>query len=229
VDPRVVPWGTRFFVPDYGWCYAADIGTWIQDHTVDVWLPGTQANGWGVQTRTITIGAAPGPTPSPTGTPTPRPTSTPTPRPTSTPTPRPTPTATPTPAPGGGIANGGFEAGGLAPWTCGPGDSVVGAPVRSGGGALQAAATGSDTAQCSQAVAVQPGRTYTLSAWTQGQFAFVGVSGTGASDGQVWASTASYTRQTLSFTTGPGTTGVTVFVHGWYGTGTVFADDVGLS
>lgn len=55
VDPRVVPWGTRFWVPDYGWCYAGDIGTWIQHHTVDVWLPGTEANGWGVQDRTITI------------------------------------------------------------------------------------------------------------------------------------------------------------------------------
>jgi 3D (Asp-Asp-Asp) domain-containing protein len=55
VDPRVVPWGTRFWVPDYGWCYAGDIGTWIQDDTVDVWLPGSEASGWGVQDRTITI------------------------------------------------------------------------------------------------------------------------------------------------------------------------------
>lgn len=67
VDPRVIPWGTYFTVPGYGTCYAADIGTWIQNNTVDVWLPGSQANGWGVQHRTITIIANPfsGPTPPP--------------------------------------------------------------------------------------------------------------------------------------------------------------------
>jgi 3D (Asp-Asp-Asp) domain-containing protein len=71
VDPRVIPWGTYFTVPDYGTCFAGDIGTWIQNNTVDVWLPGMQANGWGVQHRTITVIANPygsggGPTPSPT-------------------------------------------------------------------------------------------------------------------------------------------------------------------
>ena len=59
VDPRVIPWGTYFTVPGYGTCYAADIGTWIQNDTVDVWLPGSQANGWGVQHRTVTIIANP--------------------------------------------------------------------------------------------------------------------------------------------------------------------------
>jgi 3D (Asp-Asp-Asp) domain-containing protein len=59
VDPRVVPWGTYFTMPGYGTCYAGDIGTWIQNDTVDVWLPGMQANNWGVQNRTITIIANP--------------------------------------------------------------------------------------------------------------------------------------------------------------------------
>jgi 3D (Asp-Asp-Asp) domain-containing protein len=59
VDPRVVPWGTYFTVPGYGTCFAGDIGTWIQNDTVDVWLPGDQANGWGVQHRTITVIANP--------------------------------------------------------------------------------------------------------------------------------------------------------------------------
>ena len=58
-DPRVIPWGTYFSVPGYGTCYAADIGTWIQNDTVDVWLPGSQADGWGVQDRTITVIADP--------------------------------------------------------------------------------------------------------------------------------------------------------------------------
>jgi 3D (Asp-Asp-Asp) domain-containing protein len=55
VDTRYIPWGTRFKVDGYGYCYAADIGTWIQGQIVDVWLPGTEADNWGVQTRTITI------------------------------------------------------------------------------------------------------------------------------------------------------------------------------
>ncbi|HEX4790441.1 MAG TPA: 3D domain-containing protein [Actinospica sp.] len=58
-DPRVIPWGTYFSVPGYGTCYAADIGTWIQNDTVDVWLPGSQANNWGVQDRTVTVIADP--------------------------------------------------------------------------------------------------------------------------------------------------------------------------
>ena len=71
VDPRVIPWGTYFTVPGYGTCYAADIGTWIQNDTVDVWLPGSQADGWGVQHRTVTIIANPfsGPAPPPSSSP----------------------------------------------------------------------------------------------------------------------------------------------------------------
>jgi 3D (Asp-Asp-Asp) domain-containing protein len=58
-DPRVIPWGTYFTIPGYGTCYAADLGTWIQNDTVDVWLPDAQANNWGVQDRTITVIADP--------------------------------------------------------------------------------------------------------------------------------------------------------------------------
>ena len=56
VDARFIPLGTRFQVAGYGWCYAADIGLWIQGNIVDIWLPGSQADNWGVQQRTITIG-----------------------------------------------------------------------------------------------------------------------------------------------------------------------------
>ncbi len=55
VDARNIPWGTRFYVPGYGYCYAADIGSWIKDDIVDVWLPGTQADNWGVQQRTLVV------------------------------------------------------------------------------------------------------------------------------------------------------------------------------
>lgn len=55
VDARNIPWGTRFYVPGYGHCYAADIGSWIKDAIVDVWLPGTQADRWGVQNRVLVV------------------------------------------------------------------------------------------------------------------------------------------------------------------------------
>lgn len=55
VDARNIPWGTRFYVPGYGHCYAADIGSWIKDSIADVWLPGTQADNWGVQTKQLVV------------------------------------------------------------------------------------------------------------------------------------------------------------------------------
>ena len=55
VDARNIPWGTRFSVPGYGECYAADIGSWIKDDIVDVWLPGSQADAWGIQRLTLTV------------------------------------------------------------------------------------------------------------------------------------------------------------------------------
>ena len=55
VDTRYIPWGTRMKIDGYGYCYAADIGTWIQGEIVDVWLPGSEASDWGVQSRTVTI------------------------------------------------------------------------------------------------------------------------------------------------------------------------------
>jgi len=55
VDARNIPWGTRFYVPGYGYCLAADIGSWIKGDIADVWLPGTQADAWGVQVRQIVV------------------------------------------------------------------------------------------------------------------------------------------------------------------------------
>jgi chitinase len=188
-------------------------------------------------------GGGPTPTPTPSGTPshTPTPTPTPshTPTPTSTPSHTPTPTSTPshtptpsaTPTTGGNlVANPGFESGALSPWTCSPLDTVTGSPAHSGAHALSAAASSSDDAQCSQAVAVQPGHAYTLSAWVQGNYAFIGVSGTGAGDPSTFTpGSGGYTQLKVPFTTSAGTTSVTVYVHGWYAQGTVFADDFSVS
>src|SRR6185369_8255625 len=39
---------------------------------------------------------------------------------------------------------------------------------------------------------------------------------------------SSYTKQTVGFTTAANQTSVQVYLHGWYGTGTYYADDVNL-
>jgi 3D (Asp-Asp-Asp) domain-containing protein len=56
VDPSVIPLGTRFDVPGYGSCVAADTGSAIIGDRIDVWLPTLAlAESWGRQQVTITF------------------------------------------------------------------------------------------------------------------------------------------------------------------------------
>ncbi|WP_432940131.1 chitinase [Kribbella sp. CA-253562] len=122
------------------------------------------------------------------------------------------------------LTNPGFESGSLTGWTC-SGGSVVSSPVRTGSHALNGAVTSSDTAQCSQTVAVQPSTAYTLSAWVRGSYVYLGVTG-GAS---TWTpSASSYTQLTVSFTTSASQTSAQIYLHGWYGQPAYQADDVNL-
>lgn len=125
--------------------------------------------------------------------------------------------------------NGGFEAG-LDGWTCSGGSgTVVSTPVHSGTSALKATPAGSDNAKCSQTVTVKPDSTYTLQAWVRGDYVYLGASGTGTTDVSTWTQSAgSYTKLGTSFKTGPATTSVTVYTHGWYGTAAYYADDLTL-
>ncbi len=126
---------------------------------------------------------------------------------------------------GGSLTNAGFESGSLSPWTCQSGGSVVSSPVHSGGHALQIAPSASSTGECDQTVTLAPNHSYTLTAWVQGPYAYVGVSGgAGAS---TWSNGTSWNQLSVPFTTGSSGT-VTVFVHGWYGQGDVYADDLTL-
>ncbi|TRV71649.1 chitinase [Streptomyces sp. 130] len=126
-------------------------------------------------------------------------------------------------------SNGTFEAG-LSGWTCSGGSGVaVSTPVHGGTSALKATPAGSDNAKCAQSVKVKPGSTYTLSAWVQGSYVYLGASGTGTTDVSTWTQSApGWQKLTTTFTTGPSTTSVSIYTHGWYGTPAYYADDVSL-
>ncbi len=125
-----------------------------------------------------------------------------------------------------GLVNGDLETGSLAPWTCQSGGAVVSAPAHSGSHALQAAATASQTGECSQTVTLKPNTSYTLSGWVQGNYAYVGVSG--GATASTWATSSGWTKLSVPFTTGASGT-VTVYLHGWYGQGDVYGDDFSIA
>lgn len=54
-DPRVIPLGTRFDIPGYGSCVAADTGSSVIGATIDIWMPRAQAAVYGGHTITITF------------------------------------------------------------------------------------------------------------------------------------------------------------------------------
>ena len=123
------------------------------------------------------------------------------------------------------VANSGFETGNLSGWTCDAGDVVVSSPVHSGSHALQITPGSSSTGQCTQTISVQPNTAYTLSGYLNGPYAYIGING-GAS---TWQSTNTYGQLTVPFTTGSNQTSVTLYVHGWYAQGNVYADDIALT
>jgi 3D (Asp-Asp-Asp) domain-containing protein len=56
VDPKLIPLGTKLFVPGYGQAVAADVGTAIKGRIIDLWMPNhSAARKWGRKTVVITI------------------------------------------------------------------------------------------------------------------------------------------------------------------------------
>ncbi|WP_353051282.1 glycoside hydrolase family 18 protein [Streptomyces sp. Caat 7-52] len=127
------------------------------------------------------------------------------------------------------VRNAGFESG-LGNWTCTAGSgTTVSSPAHGGTAALKATPAGQDNAKCSQTVAVKPNSTYTLGAWVQGGYTYLGVTGTGTTDVSTWTPDAPAWKQlSTTFTTGASTTSVTVYTHGWYGQAAYYADDVSV-
>jgi chitinase len=127
------------------------------------------------------------------------------------------------------VRNGGFESG-LDGWSCSAASgAVVSGPVHTGSSALKATPAGQDNARCSQTVTVKPDSAYTLTAWVQGAYVYLGAAGTGTTDVSTWTQTPGAWKQlSTSFRTGPATTSVTVYTHGWYGQPAHLTDDVAL-
>ncbi|MBK3575224.1 carbohydrate binding domain-containing protein [Streptomyces sp. MBT65] len=125
--------------------------------------------------------------------------------------------------------NAGFESG-LTNWTCTAGSgTTVSSPVHGGASALKGTPAGQDNAQCVQSVAVKPNSTYTLSAWVQGGYSYLGVTGTGTTDVSTWTpDTTTWKQLSTTFTTGSSTTSVSVYTHGWYGQAAYYADDISV-
>jgi len=125
------------------------------------------------------------------------------------------------------LSNPGFEAGALSGWSCEATDSAGTGHAHGGTYALTGAASNSSTAQCGQSVSVLPNSTYSLTGWVSGAYVYLGVSG--AVTASTWTpGTGSYTQLSLTFSSGSATS-VTVYVHGWYGQGTFYADDLSLT
>ncbi|MFF7532249.1 chitinase [Streptomyces bobili] len=125
--------------------------------------------------------------------------------------------------------NAGFESG-LGNWTCSAGSgTTVSSPVHSGTAALKATPAGQDNARCTQTVAVKPNSTYSLSAWVQGGYTYLGATGTGTTDVSTWTpDSAAWKQLSTTFSTGASTTSVTVYLHGWYGQTAYLADDISV-
>ncbi|THV21706.1 chitinase [Glycomyces paridis] len=120
------------------------------------------------------------------------------------------------------VADPGFESGSVAPWACDSAQVATGT-AKSGTHALRSTASAAGIGRCALEVSVQPSSTYTFSAWVRGSYVYIGSTG-GAS---TWTgSPGAFTQLTTTFTTGAAQTSAEVYVHGWYGQGEFWVDDV---
>ncbi|WP_435651693.1 hypothetical protein [Kitasatospora purpeofusca] len=76
--------------------------------------------------------------------------------------------------------------------------------------------TADNNARCTQRVRVLPNSTYLLYATVRGPFAFVGVTGAGGENASTWSSLSDWNNLSVQVDTGPDTTELTVYFHGWY-------------
>src|SRR5215469_251369 len=126
------------------------------------------------------------------------------------------------------ITNPGFETGNLSGWSCDSTDSVGTGHAHSGTYSLIGAANNSSTAQCNQTVSVAANTSYTLTAFVNGAYVYLGVSGAVTASNWTPSTGGAYSQLSVTFNTGSATS-VTVYLHGWYAQGTYYADDVTMN
>ncbi|MFD7414445.1 hypothetical protein ACFVZ3_18645 [Kitasatospora purpeofusca] len=76
--------------------------------------------------------------------------------------------------------------------------------------------TADNNTRCTQRVRVLPNSRYLLYATVRGSFAFVGVTGAGGENASTWSSRSDWNNLSVQVDTGPDTTELTVYFHGWY-------------
>src|SRR5215469_5610993 len=126
------------------------------------------------------------------------------------------------------ITNPGFETGNLSGWSCDSTDSVGTGHAHSGTYSLIGAADNTTDAQCTQTVSVAANTSYTLTAFVNGNYVYLGVSGAVTASNWTPSTGGAYSQLTVTFNTGSATS-VTVYLHGWYAQGTYYADDVTMN
>ena len=126
------------------------------------------------------------------------------------------------------LGNPGFESGTLSPWSCTGGlGSVVTTPgAQPAPRRCRARRPPRTTPSARQTVAVQPNTAYTLTGWVRGNYVYLGVTG-GASTWTPGAAALHAADRQLHHRRRRRPR-VQVYLHGWYGQGTYFADDISL-
>ncbi len=56
VDPKLIPLGSKLYIPGYGWGKALDTGGSMRGRVIDIWFPSySECRRWGVRDVTITV------------------------------------------------------------------------------------------------------------------------------------------------------------------------------
>ncbi|MDQ7822462.1 MAG: 3D domain-containing protein [Candidatus Eremiobacteraeota bacterium] len=56
VDPRIIPYGSKIYIPGFGWGTALDTGGAIVGRSIDIWMPTySQCMQWGVRNVTVKV------------------------------------------------------------------------------------------------------------------------------------------------------------------------------
>ncbi|AEK46516.1 hypothetical protein DV26_41310 [Amycolatopsis mediterranei] len=133
--------------------------------------------------------------------------------------------------PAGQVNNPGFETGSLSPWTNLAGAGVVGDNAHTGSYAVR---TGNVNSGVSQTVyGLASNRTYTLTGWVKSSngsdAVYVGVKNYGGTETSIPATSSTYTRISVTFTTGSGSTSATIYCWKNGGSAASYCDDFSVS